>query len=156
MFQSKHGRQVITAQHAVLLRPGFHLQTLSKVTSADPQLENRLADRKRKEVGESLVFEYAGKPGHCAAYPTGKAGRVAVSCSLRFSPRQPGTRCEASRLGNGGVDGDRTRDLLSARQVLSQLSYNPKRNHISKSNHQVKGKVGGDQRRALTLLRLTC
>src|SRR4026207_633826 len=26
---------------------------------------------------------------------------------------------------DGGVDGDRTRDLLTASQVLSQLSYNP-------------------------------
>ena len=28
---------------------------------------------------------------------------------------------------NGGADGDRTRDLLSARQALSQLSYSPGR-----------------------------
>ena len=44
-------------------------------------------------------------------------------------------------MKNGGVDGDRTRDLLSARQVLSQLSYNPMRNHLSKRSAQVKVKT---------------
>jgi hypothetical protein len=31
---------------------------------------------------------------------------------------------------NGGADGDRTRDLLSARQALSQLSYSPTTNRV--------------------------
>ena len=39
----------------------------------------------------------------------------------------------------GGVDGDRTRDLLTASQVLSQLSYNPARNQVNKPALEVKG-----------------
>ena len=41
-------------------------------------------------------------------------------------------------IKNGGVDGVRTRDLLTASQVLSQLSYNPTSNNLNKKNIQVK------------------
>ena len=33
-------------------------------------------------------------------------------------------------LNDGGADRDRTGDPLLAKQVLSQLSYSPKRNHV--------------------------
>ena len=40
------------------------------------------------------------------------------------------SRCKWKSLKLGGADRDRTGDPLLAKQVLSQLSYSPKRYHV--------------------------
>src|SRR5205823_3308059 len=80
------------------------------------------ATRRRGRAPHLATAEATGRCRHLTAAYVRRSARHGVTDANR-SPRL--TNC-ASEPWFGGAEGDRTPDLLSAIQALSQLSYSPR------------------------------
>ena len=58
-------------------------------------------------------------------FPCWDRGAVASCSACRLATAAPASTTFSLSGKSGGADGDRTRDLLTASQALSQLSYSP-------------------------------
>ena len=134
--QSEHVREVVAANQMNARRRIAVDPARTQRSRADAQVEHRLCQRQRKEVDEAGVLEDADRAGH-----EKPRGATCSNARAGCAGGSPFVRLQEDDSKDGGVDGDRTRDLLTASQVLSQLSYNPGAFYHSRRPRAVKRKV---------------
>ena len=122
--------------HAVPERPDFGVRRLAAAFVAQASLRTPKENRRSSSGAacESAVSRRPGRnrvalsaPTSCTPWSIGHIGS-STNYTRRPDKQKSGeilAKLSALFRSIGGADGDRTRDLMSARQALSQLSYSP-------------------------------